>query len=102
MKQETSSDVPQAEGPSECVDKNSEKKRGSAGETSDVEEKKRKKTEREEAAGETVTAEGADESEGSDVTPVEDEEPESEVNPEGPREWVIIERAREQTTNVPH
>ena len=43
MKQETSSDVPQAEGPSECVDKNSEKKRGSAGETSDVEEKKRKK-----------------------------------------------------------
>ena len=67
MKQETSEsgDVPQAEGSSECVDKNSEKKRA-AGETSDVEEKKRKKTEREEAAGETVTAEGAD-SEGSDV-----------------------------------
>ena len=99
MKQETSSDVPQAEGSSECVGKNSEKKR--AGETSDVEDKKRKKIEREEAAGETVTAEGAD-SEGSHVTPEEDEESESEVKPEGPREWVIIERAREQTTNVPH
>ena len=32
----------------------------------------------------------------------EDEESESEVKPEGPREWFIIERAREQTTNVPH
>ena len=69
MKQETSEsgDVPQAEGSSECVDKNSEKKRRAGdSETADVEDKKRKKIEREEAAGETVTAEGAD-SEGSDV-----------------------------------